>query len=198
MRAWHVPTSRQQALAASREVARSGQVQRQGSAAQPGGRVKVKQDEDRVAPGAASSPRDRCQEAPGAAGAAGERGRGELAEEASFLCFPHVVKFIPAQGPLPFPSRLPGILPQAGSAGSCLPFRSPPKWPSARRHLPPLGPPEHAPHPRAVPACDRPPTFSVLCTAPRTTPSHSSQAPRDPEICFWGAGGRRRGGGGAG
>lgn len=75
MRAWHVPTSRQQALAASREVARSGQVQRQGSAAQPGGRVKVKQDEDRVAPGAASSPRDRCQEAPGAAGAAGERGR---------------------------------------------------------------------------------------------------------------------------
>lgn len=33
-----------------------------------------------------------------------------------------------------------------------------------------------------------PPTCSVLYTAPRTTPTHSSQAPRDPEICFWGTG----------
>ena len=55
MRAWHVPTGRQQALAASREAARSGQAQRQGRTAQPGSRVKVKQDEDRVAPGVASS-----------------------------------------------------------------------------------------------------------------------------------------------
>lgn len=43
-----------------------------------------------------------------------------------------------------------------------------------------------------------PPTCSVLYTAPRTTPTHSSQAPRDPEICFWGTGCRRRGGDGAG
>lgn len=43
-----------------------------------------------------------------------------------------------------------------------------------------------------------PPTCSVLYTAPRTTPTHSSQAPRDPEICFCGTGCRRRGGDGAG
>ena len=49
-------SSRQQALAVSGELARSGQAQRQGRAAQPGHRVKVKLDEDRVAPGTASSP----------------------------------------------------------------------------------------------------------------------------------------------
>ena len=123
-------------------------------------------------PGRPAAPRDRRHEAPGAVGAAGERsrGRGELAEEASFFCFPQAVKFIPARGPLPFPSRPPGILHQAGSAGSCPPFRSPPKWTSARRHLPPPGPPEHAPHPSAVPACDLPPPPSQSC-APHPTPA---------------------------
>lgn len=162
-----------------RQPAGRRQGQRQGRAAQPGRRVNVKQDEDRVAPrGGQQHPRDCRHKAPGAAGAAGERsrGRGELGEEASFSCFPDVVKFIPVRGPLPFPSPQPEILPQAGSPGSCPPFRSPPKWTSARRHLAPPGPLEHAPS--AVPAWDLP---SHLLSPVHRAPHHPDPQQSGPE-----------------
>lgn len=95
-----------------------------------------------------------------------------------------VVKFISARGPLPFPSPQPGTLPPGRLRWVLTAFqistqvdlrqeasRPPPRVPL--NMLPTL-------------ALSRPgicpPTCSVLYTAPRTTPTHSSQAPRDPEM----------------